>query len=319
MVMSVRMMVLAAAALTAFGGAGVATGVFSRAEAQTTASATDPNRLFADSKLIVHDRISVEVVGSGPDLIFVPGLASSRETWKRTAERLRGKYRLHLVQVAGFAGEPARANAAAPVLEPTAEAIDAYIVEAHLTPATYIGHSLGGTMGLYLAQHHPEHYRKVLLVDSLPFFGVLQGGPTATSDSLRPQVEKMRTQMMGGGKMPPAMLKGMAAGMAKSADGQQEIIDAGARGSGSVVTNAMAEDTLLDLRPGLPSMTTPITLIYPFDPGMGMPEATWDGLYKGQFAPLKTATLVRVDDSRHFVMFDQPTKFDGALDAFLAK
>ena len=317
--MSVRMMVLAAAALTAFGGAGVATGVFSRAEAQTTTPATDPNRLFADSKLIVRDRISVEVVGSGPDLIFVPGLASSRETWKRTAERLRGKYRLHLVQVAGFAGESARANAAAPVLEPTAEAIDAYIVEAHLAPATYIGHSLGGTMGLYLAQHHPEHYRKVLLVDSLPFFGVLQGGPTATSDSLRPQVEKMRTQMMGDGKMPPAMLKGMAAGMAKSADGQQEIIDAGARGSGSVVTNAMAEDTLLDLRPGLPSMTTPITLIYPFDPGMGMPEAAWDGLYKGQFAPLKTATLVRVDDSRHFVMFDQPAKFDAALDAFLAK
>lgn len=317
--MSVRMMVLAAAALTAFGGAGVATGVFSRAEAQTTTPATDPNRLFADSKLIVRDRISVEVVGSGPDLIFVPGLASSRETWKRTAERLRGKYRLHLVQVAGFAGESARANAAAPVLEPTAEAIDAYIVEAHLAPATYIGHSLGGTMGLYLAQHHPEHYRKVLLVDSLPFFGVLQGGPTATSDSLRPQVEKMRTQMMGDGKMPPAMLKGMAAGMAKSADGQQEIIDAGARGSGSVVTNAMAEDTLLDLRPGLPSMTTPITLIYPFDPGLGMPEAAWDGLYKGQFAPLKTATLVRIDDSRHFVMFDQPAKFDAALDAFLAK
>jgi pimeloyl-ACP methyl ester carboxylesterase len=29
-------------------------------------------------------------------------------------------------------------------------------------------------------------------------------------------------------------------------------------------------------------------------------------------------TLVRVDDSRHFIMFDQPAKFDAAIDAFLA-
>ena len=310
---------VAAAAMLAFTGVGVATGVFSAAHAAETAAVADPNRLFADSKLWVGDRISVEVVGSGPDVIFVPGLSSSRTTWKRTAERLRGHYRLHLVQVAGFAGEPVRGNATAPVVEPTAEAIDAYIVANKLAPATYVGHSLGGTMGLYLVQKHPEHYRKVMLVDSLPFFGVLQGGPSATSESLRPQVDKMRAQMSGGGKMPPAMMKGMAQGMAKSAEGQAEIETAGNRSTGQVVANAMAEDTLLDLRPGLPAMTTPITLVYPFDPGMGVPEAQWDGLYKGQFAPLKTTTLVRVDDSRHFVMFDQPVKFDAALDAFLAK
>ena len=64
------------------------------------------NRLFPDSKLVPGDRISVEVVGRGPDLIFVPGLASSRDTWRATAERLKGRYRLHLVQVAGFAGDP---------------------------------------------------------------------------------------------------------------------------------------------------------------------------------------------------------------------
>jgi pimeloyl-ACP methyl ester carboxylesterase len=318
--MTVRLAVLAGAALLAFTGVGVATGVFGAARAETApAVAADPNRLFADSKLVVGDRISVEVVGHGPDLVFVPGLSSSRTTWKRTAERLRGHYRLHLVQVAGFAGEPVRGNATAPVVEPTAEAIDAYIVSAKLAPATYIGHSLGGTMGLYLAQKHPEHYRKVLLVDSLPFYGVLQGGPSATADSLRPQVEKMRAQMSGGGATPPAMMKQMAMGMSKSPEGQSEIATVGVRSAGAVVANAMADDMLLDLRPGLAAMTTPITLVYPFDPAIGVPEAMWDGLYKGQFAPLKTAALVRVDDSRHFIMFDQPAKFDAALDAFLAK
>ena len=42
--------------------------------------AADPNRLFADSRLVVRDRFSDEIVGKGPDLVFIPGLASSRLT-----------------------------------------------------------------------------------------------------------------------------------------------------------------------------------------------------------------------------------------------
>jgi len=80
----------------------------------------------------------------------------------------------------------------------------------------------------------------------------------------------------------------------------------------------MADDMTLDMRAGLPAMQTPITLVYPFDTGMGVPLARWDALYASQFAPAPHKALVRVDDSRHFVMFDQPAKFDAALDAFLA-
>ncbi len=313
--MSVRMMTMAAAGLALFGGTGLATGVFAPAQAQT-APATDPNRLFADSKLVVGERISVEVVGKGPDLILVPGLSSSRETWRRTAERLRGRYRLHLVQVAGFAGEPSRSNASGPVLEPTAEAIDAYIVAAHLSPAVYIGHSLGGTMGLYIAQHHPEHLDKLLLVDSLPFFGVLMGGPAATSASVKPIAEQMERATSGGGTGydPTPML----AAMVKDPQGLKIVLASSKASDGKTVGRAMAEDMMLDLRPGLAAMKTPVTLIYPYEAGR-VPLAQWDGLYNSQFAPLPTKTLVRVDDSRHFVMYDQPAKFDAALDAFLAK
>ena len=81
------------------------------AASATAQTPTDPNRLFADSKLVVRDRFSDEIVGKGPDLVFIPGLSSSRATWKATAERLRGRRRLHLIQIAGFSGEPARANA----------------------------------------------------------------------------------------------------------------------------------------------------------------------------------------------------------------
>ena len=55
-------------------------------------------------------RFSVVVKGSGPDVILIPGLTASRSVWEGTVAAVPG-YRYHLVQVAGFAGEPVRGNA----------------------------------------------------------------------------------------------------------------------------------------------------------------------------------------------------------------
>src|SRR5947207_13142968 len=75
----------------------------------------------------VSNRITVTVRGKGPDVVLIPGLASSSAVWDATATRLEGRYRLHIVQVAGFAGSPARANAKGPVIQPLVDALDAYI------------------------------------------------------------------------------------------------------------------------------------------------------------------------------------------------
>ncbi|MGH7011831.1 MAG: alpha/beta fold hydrolase, partial [Caulobacteraceae bacterium] len=149
-------------------------------------------RLFAGDRMVILPRISVEVIGEGPDLVFIPGLASSRATWKATAERLRSRYRLHLVQVAGFAGDLARANASGAVVVPTAEAIADYIEGAHLAPATIIGHSLGGTIALWLAENRPADVRPVLVVDALPFFARVMLGPKASVASITPMAERIR-------------------------------------------------------------------------------------------------------------------------------
>jgi pimeloyl-ACP methyl ester carboxylesterase len=107
--------------------AGAAVALFVAQPVAAAALATpSPARLYSDSKLISTDRVSVEIVGTGPDVVLIPGLASSRETWRRTVDRLRAHYRLHLVQIDGFAGEAAQANASGPVFDPVAEAISAY-------------------------------------------------------------------------------------------------------------------------------------------------------------------------------------------------
>ncbi|HEV2530541.1 alpha/beta hydrolase [Phenylobacterium sp.] len=282
------------------------------------AQAADPNRLFADSRMVIRDRFSDEIVGKGRDLVFIPGLASSRATWKATAERLRGRYRLHLIQIAGFAGEPSRANATGEVLVPTAEAIDAYLVEQKLTPATMVGHSLGGTTLLYLAQKHPDHLRKVLIVDALPFLGAVQN-PAATSDSVRPMAAKIRDGMTASaGPVTAASLEPQMKSMSKDAASVHMIAEWGAVSDRSVVGRAMYEDMTLDLRPGLASIKTPIVLLYPDNVPLGVPAGMMQKVYPMVYAPAPTVTPKLVANSQHFIMLDQPQAFAEALDAFLA-
>lgn len=287
--------------------------------APALAQTPDPNRLFTDSTLVVRDRFSDEVVGRGPDLVFIPGLSSSRATWKATAERLRGRYRLHLIQVAGFAGEPARGNASGEVVIPTAEAIDAYLVERKLSPATAIGHSLGGTMLLYLAQKHPEHLKALFIVDALPFLGGMRD-PGATAESVRPQAERMRDAMLAArGQATAAQLEPQMRAMSKDPAVRRTIAEWGVASDRTVVARAYYEDMILDLRPGLAAVRTPTVLLHPDNTPLGVAPGVMEGVYRGLYAPAPGVKVKLVDNAQHFIMLDQPQAFAEALDAFLAQ
>ena len=285
--------------------------------APALAQPADPNRLFPDSKIVVRDRFSDEIVGKGPDLVFIPGLASSRATWKATAERLRGRYRLHLIQIAGFSGEPARANAAGDVLQPTAEAIDAYLVQQKLTPATIVGHSLGGTTLLYLAEKHPEHLKRGLIVDAIPFMGVLFRAKDA--DAVRPMAAQTRDMMAKGGPAYASGLTPMIKSMVTREPDQQTVIGWGLASDPGVVGRAAYDDFTLDLRPDLAGLKTPLVLLYPDNKPSGAPTAAVDAQYQAAYAAAPAVKLKRIDDAKHFIMLDQPEAFAAALDAFLAE
>jgi pimeloyl-ACP methyl ester carboxylesterase len=265
-------------------------------------------------QIVVRDRFSDLVVGQGPDLVLIPGLTASRDTWKATAERLKSHYRLHLIQVAGFAGEPARGNAKGEVVVPTAEAIDAYLVEQKLVPAVLVGHSLGGTMTLYIAEHHPEHLKKAMLVDTLPYFATLMN-PAATVETMKPRADAVRGRTE---KMTPQQAEMMMKSMATSPADIAMIRRWGAASDASTVANATADDLQLDLRPDLGKITAPITLLHPDYSAMGAPPGATDRMYRAEYAAAPTVEVVEIAPSLHFIMLDQPKKFDAALDDFLA-
>jgi pimeloyl-[acyl-carrier protein] methyl ester esterase len=271
--------------------------------------------LAKSPQTIVLDRFSDEIIGSGPDIILIPGLASSRDTWRGQIPALASRYRIHLIQVAGFAGESSRSNAAGAVLVPTAEAIDAYLVSKRLTPAIIIGHSLGGTMTLYLAEHHPDHIKKALLVDALPFFATVMGNSRATEESMAPIAAGIRANSTP--DTPERMAQRMAS-MAIAQSDKDMISNWSNSSDASVIRNALADDLTLDLRPGLAAISTPLTLIYPDYAPLGSPKGAADGQYRAAYSAVPHMTFVPITDSLHFIMLDQPKQFESALQTFLA-
>ena len=95
------------------------------------------------------ERITVRTEGSGPDVVLIPGLNSSPRTWASTVAAVPG-YRYHLVQVSGFAGQPAGANKEGNVAAPVVAYLGVqlvYLVEGVVLVETIfawpgIGHAL---------------------------------------------------------------------------------------------------------------------------------------------------------------------------------
>lgn len=263
-------------------------------------------------------RFSVNVEGNGPDVIMIPGLASSSEVWRVEADKLKAHYRLHLVQVAGFAGKPAGANADGRIILPLVEELANYIRVNKLQHPAVVGHSLGGLLGLMLADKHPELVGKLMIVDSLPFYGMLFG-PTATVANVEPRAAAIRDSIIGltqasYAASEPKTMEGLVKSKGPEA---QAAIAAASASDHVVVARAMYEDFITDLRPDLFNIKTPIVMLYPFDPATGATQAMFDALYQGAYAPLPNKRLVRIDNSFHFIQIDQPDVFDTEVQAFL--
>ena len=264
----------------------------------------------------VVSRITVTVRGTGPDVVLIPGLACSAAVWDATAAHLEAHYRLHIVQVTGFGGSPAPTNAPTAVIQPTVDAIDAYIKTNKLKAPKIIGHSMGGFMGLMLAQQHPDDVGKLMVVDSLPFFSAIFG--VADAAGAEPQAAMMRDTILHETQTEYADgEKQFLHSLVKSPDGYKAATGWAIASDKAVVARALYEVMTTDIRAKLHEIKTPVTMLYPWDSASGMEQSAADGFYRDNFAALPNKTMVRIDNSLHFIMLDQPETFAKQVDAFL--
>ncbi len=166
-----------------------------------------------------------------------------------------------------------------------------------------------------LAKAHPEDASKIVMVDALPFVGVIFN-PQATVEALKPTATAIRDGMQ---SMPADAFKAQqTAGTARlvtSPDNQKRVLDWSLTSDRRVLAESFYEDLTTDLRGDVAAIKTPAVVIYPVE--TGQTAAATEPVYRLNYAGMPNVTFAAVADSRHFEMLDQPDAFNTALAAAL--
>jgi pimeloyl-ACP methyl ester carboxylesterase len=272
-------------------------------------------------------RFSVEVHGTGPDVILIPGLSSPRAVWDETVQTFAGCYRLHSVQLRGF-GDEAGLNAVGPALEPfmleLADYIDDEIVNKGRAAPAIVGHSMGGLSGLMIAARQPQFVGRLMVVDAVPFIGTIFG--ISSVDAIRPRAEQMKRMIAANYKAdaPKPALKDCKNPAEAPATGNLSNHPRGlcliqnwtAQSDPRVVGQVMHDVMVTDMRPELPKISALVTLLYAQD-DRAMTETTAKAAFEPQYVGTPNFRPVVIKGSYHFIMLDQPEKFRAELHAFL--
>lgn len=257
-----------------------------------------------------------EVTGTGPDLVLVPGLGASPETWSAVKERLARDHRLHLVHIAGFAGRPADGGDGEAILARAEAEIVRHLDCVGVARAAYAGHSLGGFLGLMLAADHPDRLSRVVVVDALPFFPLIFD-PAATPASAAPQAAALRAQILGADAQAFAAGQAMGArSLVQSPARQAEVARWTVESDRTSFAAALHGLMTTDLRPRLAGITAPVRVLIAAN--AFAPRARVEPLYAAAYEAVPDLGMSVIEESYHFIMFDQPEAFAAALTAALA-
>lgn len=263
-------------------------------------------------------RITVTTRGRGPDVVLIPGLASTAEVWGGLASQLEGRRRLHLVSVRGFGDLAAQGNADGSVMPGVANEVRRYMAEQRLDRPAIIGHSMGGQVGIRVAADAGGRVGRVMAVDSSPFFAALIS-PAATVGDVEPiaQLAYQAIQFLGDEAL---RTRGRSLGLELGGATDAIFGSMGWQGGDRhVLAQALYEVMTVDLRRRLPDITAPVTVVYGWSSDQASPRARADSLFRGAYARLRRpATFERIEGAEHMVMIDQPRRFLAAVERFLA-
>ncbi|SNY54182.1 Pimeloyl-ACP methyl ester carboxylesterase [Arsukibacterium tuosuense] len=259
----------------------------------------------------------VEVIGKGKSVIMIPGLMSDARVWRPTAEALAGEYQLHLISIAGFAGTPAISGELLPRVQ---RDLLNYIELQQLQRPAVVGHSLGAFLAFSLASSAPDKIGNIIAVDGLPFLApVFSRDANTTVAQVTPQAEYFRTLYQG---MTAEQLANMAAQgvqiQASSTEHQQQVVAMAKASDPASVGQAVYELLTTDLRGQVHTIQSKVLLIGASGALQNAQQRTAAAaLYQQQIATIANANLEFNNESRHFIMLDQPSWLNQRIAAAL--
>lgn len=278
------------------------------------------NNSHSETVQPVKSFLSVETKGAGPALVFIPGLNSGKDTFRDTCNYFQKTYQCHLLQLPGFAGQPAKPDMQQAFLIPMRDEVLAYINANKLRKVTLVGHSLGGLLSLMLALKAPELIDKIIIVDALPFYPAIQN-PALTAELMRPQAEQMRTMM--NNQSAADYAKNAAAnmqGMSNNPARLPLLIEWSNTSDRATTAQAMIDLMTTDLRSDIAAIKQPTLVLgaWAAYKAYGSTKESTAGIYKSQYEKLKNVDIRLSDTSYHFLTWDDGDWVNLQIHTFLS-
>lgn len=108
--------------------------------------------------------VRATVMGAGPPVVLVHGLGTSGDCWTHNVDALAACSRLYIVDLPGFGDSDTPSEILAP--DRLAERLARWCLAQDLQHASFIGHSLGGEVCMWLAATYPTMVDRLVLAAS---------------------------------------------------------------------------------------------------------------------------------------------------------
>ena len=243
----------------------------------------------------------VEIIGEGEPLLFIPGFTCTAEVWEETVAIFSDNYECHVFTLAGF-GDVAAIKL--PWLPKIKESLVSYIKDKELQSATVIGHSLGGTLGLWMAASESKLFRKLIVVDGLSSVGALMI-PGFDSEAITYDNPYSKNILAMDDKAFKTMASQMSSFMSLNEEKHRQITNWILKADRNTYVHGYTDLLKLDLRKEIEKIDIPVILLGATYPDKEQLIAN----YNKQFMHLKNFKAYYADDSAHFIMYDQPEWF----------
>jgi pimeloyl-ACP methyl ester carboxylesterase len=253
----------------------------------------------------------------GRSIVLIPALFCGSWQWNAQIDALSSKYDVLAVTLPGF--DDRSMVAGGDLMARAAQSLHLLITQHHLRRPIVAGHSLGGTLTVYFAEHYPADATAIVTVEG--------GYPLAPTQAQRDaRVAKSVAPYDGVSQSDVgAIIRNTTLQYTITSPADVDAVSKLAAQSDPNAIVAWIRAALsLDLTPGLSQITVPFTVIIPFDaeidPYQGFNTAQQKlAAYTAWAAHTADSKVILITPSRHFVMFDQPAKFEQAFEAAISR
>lgn len=266
-------------------------------------------RTFLFSLLIIgccfqgqaQSAFNVQVIGKGRPVLLFPGFACTGDVFQGITGELSKQYELHIFTFAGFGGVPPIGRPWLPVIK---DAVISYVSSHKLQEATIIGHSLGGTLGLWLAAEQPAMFKKIIVVDALPCMGALMIPGYKSEDMVYDNPYSQQIKAMDSIAFRESA-KQQTDYMMLNKEKKAQVVAWIMQADRSTYVDGYVDLLKLDIRKDLAKIKIPVVILGATSMGRAVVEKN----YNEQFANLPRKTFFYAENAGHFIMYDQPEWF----------